>query len=131
MEHPAASLSLFDVGRFFRAKVCGKRFLTHNRQLFLRRAYIGVIWRVVCRADCCISNQEKSSSIADIRRSICGIVDVRWLPHGVIHWMGFVRMREPDSMAPNTGRDSGPRSVRCPYCVEGREFKLMLNRDSD
>ena len=49
----------------------------------------------------------------------------------MVYSIGFVRMREPDSMVPNTGRDSRPRSIRCPYCVEGREFKLMLNRDSD
>ena len=32
---------------------------------------------------------------------------------------------------PKLGRDQAPRSVRCPYCAEGKQFKLMLNRDSD
>ena len=43
---------------------------------------------------------------------------------------GARRMTESGSMAPNSGRDKRPGSVR-PYCVEGREFRLMLNRDTD
>lgn len=27
--------------------------------------------------------------------------------------------------------DTRLKSIRCPYCVEGREFKLMINRDGD
>jgi hypothetical protein len=53
------------------------------------------------------------------------------MPHGIVHWMGLVRVREPGSMAPDSDHESQPRSVRCPYCVEGREFKLMLTRPSD
>ena len=78
-----------------------------------------------------LQGREISSSTIQTRRSTCGIVDVRWLPHGLVSLDGERRMRESSSIAPNSDRDKRPRSVRCPYCVEGREFRLMLDHDSD
>jgi len=40
-------------------------------------------------------------------------------------------MTDMGSMDSNWRQSKRPISVRCPYCIEGREFKMMFNRDSE
>lgn len=40
-------------------------------------------------------------------------------------------MTEAGEISSHWRRSKRPSPIRCPYCVEGREFRLMLERDSE
>lgn len=44
---------------------------------------------------------------------------------------GVRRMTDTGQIEQNWGRSTRSRQIRCPYCVERREFKLMLPHDTD